>query len=121
MTRTATLSLPWPDSRLSPNARGHWSKKEKPRKAAIKLAGQECIAWRVGRGWAGPLRVTVDFYPPDRRKRDDDNVIGAFKPYRDGIAAFIGVDDAEWHVTYALHRGEPKPGGQVVVRIEEVD
>lgn len=65
------------------------------------------------------MRVTVDFYPPDRRRRDDDNVIGSFKAYRDGIAAYIGVDDAKWQVSYTLHRGDVRPGGQVVVSIEE--
>ena len=36
-----------------------------------------------------PLYLT--FYPPDKRKRDDDNMISSFKAGRDGIAQALGL------------------------------
>lgn len=110
------IVLPWPDRHLSPNARVHWRKL-----APIKKAAKE-TAWaitkesrlRVEPGLV-PMRVT--FNPPDRRLRDDDNCIGAFKYYRDGIALALGVDDCVFRPSY--HFGEPVKGGQVVVEVVE--
>ena len=41
----------------------------------------------------GRLHLWIDFYPPDRRARDDDNMIASFKSGRDGIADALGIDD----------------------------
>lgn len=39
------------------------------------------------------IALWADFYPPDRRARDDDNMIASFKAGRDGIALALGIDD----------------------------
>jgi crossover junction endodeoxyribonuclease RusA len=41
----------------------------------------------------GRLHLWLDFYAPDKRRRDDDNMIASFKAGRDGIADALGVDD----------------------------
>lgn len=66
----------------------------------------------------GPLAVLMTFYPPDRRRRDDDNAIGSFKSYRDGIADAIKVDDHKWTVTYVMSK---ETRGFVVVELQELD
>jgi crossover junction endodeoxyribonuclease RusA len=39
------------------------------------------------------LHLWLEFYPPDRRPRDDDNMVASFKAGRDGIAQAMGIND----------------------------
>jgi crossover junction endodeoxyribonuclease RusA len=48
--------------------------------------------------WEGDIHVWMDFYPPDRRNRDDDNLIAAFKSGRDGVADALGVNDKRFRI-----------------------
>lgn len=110
------VTLPWPSSALSPNARGHWAAKARH----AKLARQDAwvLAMKAGLrgvGWSS-ARVAIEFCPPDRRKRDLDNMLASLKPSLDGIVDLIGVDDADWSIS--ITRGEPVKGGAVVVTIE---
>ena len=90
----AEVTLGWPPKELSPNARTHWRKK-----APITKAYKEaCWALTKEAGiapfeTAGRLHLWITFYPPDRRARDDDNMISAFKAGRDGLALALGIDD----------------------------
>ena len=118
--RSFTITLPWPDSRLTPNAkrRVHWTRYVKPAKAA---RFDTCNAVRavIGRHrFAAPPAVEVHFYPPDARHRDDDGMIGAFKHARDGIADAIRHDDSTWRPTYHFHPPH-QPDGKVVVVLTE--
>lgn len=112
------IRLPWPSPVLSPNARGmHWAKKAAAKKvarqAAFALAREAIGPGKLG--WAG-VALSITFCPPDRRRRDDDNAVGAFKAYRDGIADALGIDDHNFKPTYAW--GEPVKGGAVLVEIK---
>ena len=49
-------------------------------------------------GWDGDVHVWIDFYPPDRRHRDDDNMISAFKAGRDGVADALGINDKRFRI-----------------------
>ncbi len=46
----------------------------------------------------------IDFFPPNRARRDDDNAIAAFKAGRDGIADALKVDDARFQIVPVMHR-----------------
>lgn len=88
------VTLPWPPKELSPNARLHWSKKSK----AAKAYRTACFALAREAGlksvpFEGRIHLWIDFFPPDRRHRDDDNMIATFKAGRDGLADALGVDD----------------------------
>lgn len=88
------ITLPWPPKQLSPNARVHWSVKAKHAKAYRMACFALCIEAKLQKPeTTGRLHLWVEFYPPDRRSRDDDNMIAAFKSGRDGIADALGVDD----------------------------
>ena len=114
------ITLPWPNRNLFPNAvrRLHWSALAEHRKTA-RIVGRYLAIEAGARHRTFPERpeVLVTFNPPDRRKRDDDGCIGALKHYRDGIADAIGIDDANWRVSYAM--GDPTPKGAVIVEIAE--
>ena len=113
-----SLRLPWPSQALSPNSRGHWAIKAR---AAAKA---RCDAYLLARAagarpsGADSAAVTMTFRAPDRRRRDNDNAIAAFKASRDGIADAIGVDDALWTSTYRM--GAPLGDGRGAVEVEIV-
>lgn len=112
------VELPWLDKVLSPNSRVHWAYRARRVRAARDLAGWGTKAiiphWRHNEG----ARLSVTFFPPDRRRRDDDNAIGAFKAYRDGIADALGIDDHKFKCSYAF--GEVVKGGSVRVEIRPI-
>ena len=107
------ISLPWPPSKLSPNARIHWAPLAKL-KAAYRT---ECWAisgpQKPALPEVGPIPIRIVFRPPDRRTRDRDNMIASFKAGADGLADGLGVNDARFEPTYAV--GEPVKGGRVEV------
>lgn len=109
------LELPWPPACLSPNSRVHWAKKAKAAKEyryAARLTAQAmgCRALTAPR-----LTVEITFYPPDKRRRDTDNMLASIKSGLDGIADATGVDDSNWN--YGIARGEPIKGGGVLVHV----
>ncbi|MDO6587352.1 hypothetical protein Q4543_17710 [Salipiger sp. 1_MG-2023] len=112
-----TIKLPWPPAALNPNKRKHWAALAAAKAAYRRECWAEACAWGVNRFKVKQLGVHLEFYPPDRRKRDDDNMIAAFKAGRDGLADAVGVDDAEWRTTYAFP-GET--GGYVIAVLSEV-
>ena|SRR6478609_7478741 len=117
-----TIALPWPDRRLSPNARLHWRPKAaltaKARAdahlLALEAAGYALGSIRADLAGDLPIELTITFYPPDRRHRDDDGMIGGFKAYRDGIADALHVNDRRFRPFYQFAGAEPP--GRVEVR-----
>lgn len=123
----ARVVVPFPPPGLNPNARpGHPAQKARLARAyreACRALTLEALGAGFGRRLpgTGPIRVHLDFFPPNARRRDDDNLEAAFKAGRDGIAAALGVDDARFVVTRRL-RAEVRgcvdvillPGGMVL-------
>jgi crossover junction endodeoxyribonuclease RusA len=99
--------LPFPPADLNPNARGHWSKKSR----AAKTYRRECwvlaLAAKLTAPKDGPIRLHLDFFPPDRQSRDDDNAIASFKAGRDGIADALKADDSRFVTSHSWHT-EPR-------------
>lgn len=117
------ILLGWPDKKLSPNARLHWKAKLAPKKIAKDAAWMAtittpgfCDTAKSLVAGNGPINVSFTFYPPDRRLRDDDNMIASVKAARDGIASALGVDDNRFRASY--HFEEPEKPGRVEVEIE---
>jgi crossover junction endodeoxyribonuclease RusA len=115
------LTLPWPDRRLSPNARIHWRAKAPVTKQARSDAAYLTYAATSGGmrelrqtlGGEGPIPLTVTFYPPDKRHRDDDSMVSSFKAARDGIADALGVNDRRFRPTYQF--ADPEKPGRIEV------
>lgn len=110
-----TIILPWPKKDLSPNSRLFWAVKAR----AVKSYRQACWALTKQSGvkvdWEGPIHVSLQFSPPDRRKRDLDNCIASSKALFDGIADALKVNDSR----FTLHAEmiTPRKGGAVLVTI----
>lgn len=112
---TGVLILPWPPAQLSPNKRLHWSKRSRAaknyRQACAILTRASCMSVPDG-----PLLLHIEFVPPDRRHRDDDNLIASFKAGRDGIADALGINDKRFRTRPRIS-DEVVPGGEVRVSI----
>ena len=108
------IEAPWPDSRLSPNrANGrHW-------KSVRKLKDDyKAIGYLLARGKkATGNALTIEFYPPDNRRRDADNMLSSAKHLIDGICQAIGIDDSSLNPV-TVWKKEAVKGGKVVVIIE---
>jgi crossover junction endodeoxyribonuclease RusA len=116
------IVLPWPDKDLSPNARLHWAQKAN---AARKSRGNSkwIVLATLSRNEldelsdASRVGLNVSFHPPDKRRRDLDNLIASMKAANDGISDALGVDDSRFISTYSI--GEPVKGGAVYVTVRE--
>ena len=112
------LFLPWPDRVLHPNSRPHFMALAKAKKIARAAA-----SWATKEAWPGielpaegRLHLWIDFYPPDRRQRDDDGLLSSMKAARDGIADALGINDSRF-VSHPWVKDEVRKGGQVEIRI----
>ena len=123
-----SIDLPWTPAECSPNARGHWAKKataaKKYRQGCKVLTGSAMFSAGItpadvqqAAEQHGHLDLWIEYFPPDRRHRDDDNLVASFKSGRDGIADAIGVDDTHFRIHPWLHRDQPKKGGLVLVTV----
>jgi crossover junction endodeoxyribonuclease RusA len=111
------IVLPWPHKDLSPNSRKHRMAVAPLRKAARACAAWECKGAKMNFAHLAEtgLHLRITFNPPDRRRRDLDNMLASIKSHLDGVADVIGVDDSKWGLT--LCRGEVVKGGAVVVEV----
>jgi hypothetical protein len=96
------------------NARGHWAGKARRTKALREAAGLVVVGMLRAEGMAPPCTVTLTRIAP--RRLDDDNLRGALKAVRDGVADALGVDDGDPSVSwdYAQARGAAKQYAVVV-------
>lgn len=110
-----SVLLPWPPTELSPNARGHWAKRSRAAKSyrlqCFLLARKAGLVAPVGR-----VLLSLEFLPPDARRRDDDNLLAAFKAGRDGLADALCIDDSLF-VSQVQLSGQTHPGGAVRVTL----
>lgn len=108
------IKLPFPPATLSGHNKGHWHAKSgivsKHREWA-RLATMEA---KPSIPPEGDIRVSVTFYPPDRRG-DRVNFPNRMKPYWDGIADALKVNDSRF--LPAFHFALPAMDSCVVVTI----
>lgn len=110
-----TITLPWPPAGLQPHAKGHWRPKAKATKAyratTFWLAKEALVT-------ANPQAIlTFTYCPPDRRRRDAQNLPGMLKAAVDGIADAMGCDDHQFRCRFPEAFGDPVKGGSVIVEI----
>jgi crossover junction endodeoxyribonuclease RusA len=111
---TVEVDLTFPPRVLFPNQRqrrGNWHKAT----AMGAAYRRECWILTLASKARGKL-LKVVFYQPDKRRRDDDGMIAAFKAGRDGVADALGVDDHGFRPEYVF-ADEPVKWGKVVVTI----
>jgi len=109
------IELPWPAKELNPNVKCHWSKKAKAAKAYKEVSYYLTKKHEKPKFKEGPIWLEVLFVPPDKRRRDQDNLIASIKSLLDGVALAWEVDDSRFTGTYTLCPPEKK--GKVVICI----
>lgn len=118
------LEFDWPVSELSPNSRARWGKIAAT-KAARAMGRFTLIKWREDHEgpdeqFASTIEVQFHFYPPDKRRRDLDNMHGMCKAYQDGVFEALGLNDSLIEIV-ELRRYEPEKPGHVVMYIMPAD
>ncbi len=118
------VDLPWPSASLAPNRKAgkHWGATYALQQRAHQDAKVLTRAAAQAQGYQPPpegdVPIILTFCPPDRRRRDRDNALGACKHALDGAAAALGLDDSRFEPVL-LRRGEPVKGGRVVLEVVE--
>lgn len=109
------VSLPL-RTRSTLNTREHWSQRAKRAQAERAL-----IRMRLAgvRGWPPALPVNVTLTRVGPRELDDDNLQGACKATRDGVADALGVDDGSEDVQWLY--AQEKGAYEVRVKVESRD
>lgn len=121
---TAHVQLPWPEKALWQNRKVHWSERSKATARARQNAAYEALDAGLkrmpkGEGWEHHL--SFDFCPPDRRKRDLQNLPATMKGHIDGIADALGVDDGTFKVLWPTEFGTVADnGGSVLVVVRAI-
>jgi crossover junction endodeoxyribonuclease RusA len=116
-----SVTLPWISSELHAHAKGHWRSKAAATKACREMAFLVGKSLRPKMPYAN-AKVFYRFYVPDKRRRDEANMVQAVKPFLDGLvdAGVIAGDD--WTVlntkgiAVAVDRDNPR----VVLEFEEM-
>jgi len=114
------IVLPYPDRRLSPNARLHYRALAKVKAMArqeAKILATVAIPLRVKKELAASedkIPITVRIYPPDNRHRDADNAFASCKAALDGIADALCVNDRRFRPSMQFMEPE-KPGKVEIV------
>ena len=112
------ITLSWPPTvnHYYTVARGRKILSPKGRRYKIDTA-VELLRQEAPRSLTGRLEVLIDAYPPDRRKRDLDNLI---KPIADALQDYGMFDDEQIDDLRIRRRAVTKPG-YLRVRISEIE
>ena len=111
-----TLTLPWP-----PSVNTYWRRVgnktilSAAARAYRAAAVAACIEQNTPRLGAARVRVSVIAYPPDRRRRDLDNL---HKGVLDALAFARVFDDDSQIDELSIIRGAVEKPGRVIVRLE---
>ena len=108
------VTLPWPPNELSGHHNVHWRVLQPIKKKHREWAFKAALALGKPVLPDGDIRVSATFYPPDKRT-DRVNMPARLKPYWDGIADALEVNDRRFLPAY--HFAEPVADPRVVIAI----
>jgi Holliday junction resolvase RusA-like endonuclease len=86
------IDVHWPPPPLWPNRKAHWNKKWMAAMAYKAYAAAMATGMRGDK--AALYRLEIAIHPPDRRRRDMDNIESALKSAIDGFCGKVGIDDS---------------------------
>ena len=111
------IFFPWLDARLSPNKRidrrALIGVKQDAKLLAMALTRESRLVLLET-----DLQIKITFCPPDKRRRDLDNLYATFKTYQDGVFEALNLDDCLID-RVILQRGEMVKDGCVIVELAE--
>jgi len=90
------LTLPYPDTVLSPNSpKRHWRAKQPAKETARSHAYYLAKACRISFAQDDVFRMVLTISPPNKQRRDLDNVFSSMKSAIDGVCSGLGIDDSQ--------------------------
>lgn len=111
-----TLTLPWP-----PSLNSYWnfngSRRFIGKKGLAFRAQVFKIAHNPTQTLKGPITLNIDAYPPDKRKRDLDNIL---KSLNDSLEYARVFENDNQIAKLIVTRREVEAPGRLVVTIEEI-
>jgi crossover junction endodeoxyribonuclease RusA len=112
------ITLPWPPSVNTywRNVNGRTIISAKGREYR-ETVGDQTMFQRQVNHFTGPLRVVIEAWRPDKRRRDLDNLL---KATLDGLAHAGVYDDDSQIVDLHIYWG-PYIGGLLKIKIEEIE
>jgi hypothetical protein len=118
--RTFTIALPPGLRLLSLNDRLHWRERNSRAQELKRAAWVMALNAKVPR--LERVSVVVEYQPPDRRRRDGDNISPSGKAALDGIVAakVLAGDDKRYVTGTFCTIGEVFPRGRLVLHLTEV-
>jgi hypothetical protein len=108
------IVLPFPPASLSGHHNEHWRKLQPVKKAHRNAAFAATWDAMPSVPEKGDIRVHFRFVPPDRRG-DRTNYPNRLKPYIDGIADALAVNDRRFLPSYEF--AEPEKPGRVEIEV----
>lgn len=111
------IVLPFPPSSLSGHANGNWRSKSGPTAKHRKLALERATDAGLSVPDEGDIGLHIHFVPPDRRG-DRCNFWNRCKPYIDGIAEALGVNDSRFLPSKSF--ADPEKPGRVEISLSPI-
>lgn len=109
------IELPFPPASLSGHNTGHWRSKSSIVAKHREWARLATLAAGIIVPPTGDIRIVTTFYPPNRRG-DRTNYANRMKPYYDGIAGALKVNDSRFVPYYQYAEVVTNP--RVVIILE---
>jgi crossover junction endodeoxyribonuclease RusA len=118
--RVITIALPAGLPLLSLNDRKHWAARNRVAQALKTASWAAALAAKVPA--LDRVTITVEYQPPDRRRRDPGNLAATGKPLIDGlVAGGMLPDDDSGHVASERYEiGPLYPRGRLVLHVREI-
>lgn len=108
------IVLPFPPASLSGHHNEHWRKLQPVKAKHRQWALVATLAAKLVVPETGDIPIHIRLTPPDRRG-DRTNYPNRLKPYFDGIADALGVNDRRFLPSYEF--AEPEKPGRVEVTV----
>jgi crossover junction endodeoxyribonuclease RusA len=110
--------LPFPPTQLSPNARLHWAKVSKWKKAYKHACWEQVLLQKVQVDQGDcKLKLELVFHRPIKRSMDLDNLLARMKSGLDGVCLGLKIDDKRFDPVVVSIADEV--GGFVMVKISK--
>lgn len=95
------ITLPWPPKELSPNARLHWARVSKVKKAYRDACYYQTLIELDRKNMLddAPVSVHLEFFKPSRRAMDWDNLIARMKAGLDGMSDALKINDRNFQLS----------------------
>lgn len=89
------ITLPWFAKELHAHNTGHWRSKASAVKSHREMAFLVAKSLRA-KPILGKAKIRYFFFVPDKRQRDEANMVQSCKPYCDGIVDSGLIDGDDW-------------------------